>query len=248
MLCGDLLRFLANYLSDRTKFNIIMICKIIRNCCMKKYVQIDYVDQCSFVIMPQGLKKYVFKLKNVTKIIELPSHVTHLKFSNDFNEETNYSSLKKIKFLAYPLFNTLFNQSINHLPNNLIYLSINGCFNQPINCLPSTLRYLIIKGNFNQPIDDLPRDLTHLCLEEDFNKSIDKLPSTLMYLKLGRAFNKSIKILPSSLKYFSFYVGSKISIKHTSKIYFIIICNSYNSCHSGDRIYDYQYNYQKKLI
>jgi hypothetical protein len=105
------------------------------------------------------------------------------------------NDITKLRLLGFK-----FNQPINYLPNNLIYLELGPKFNQPIDYLPSSLIHLILGFKFNQPIDNLPSSLIHLKLGYKFNQSINDLPNSLEYLELGYRFNQNTNKLPLKLK------------------------------------------------
>lgn len=64
------------------------------------------------------------------------------------------------------------------IPNNKLSL-----FNKSIDILPNSLTHLTMGSYFNLQIDNLPQKLTYLKLEKSFNKKVDNLPNSIKYLK-----------------------------------------------------------------
>jgi hypothetical protein len=118
-------------------------------------------------INPNGtkLKDSIKKLKNVSNVNNLPNKLTHLVFSNDFNQLIG-------KYI---------------LPNTITHLTFGNDFNQPIvdYVLPNTLTHLTFGNNFNQLIGEyvLPNSITHLTFGYYFEQRIDEnvLPEKLTH-------------------------------------------------------------------
>jgi hypothetical protein len=126
------------------------------------------------------------------RIDNLPNTITHLTFD----------------------YHSKFNQQVNNLSQNLIYVQFGWDFNQFVDFLPQNLRHLIFGVNFNQSIDNLPRNLIFLFLGKMFNKSIDNLPDNLTRLCIGENFNQLIKYLPYNLEIIKVFEKKyKINIK-----------------------------------
>ena len=134
-LYGDLLRFLAKYLSKRVKFVIIRVNRLIRSLCLKNYfIKIfdNFFEHKSFINIPFKLQKFISKIEIANQDLLLPQHITHLKLDKYFND-------------------------LSKLPQKLIYLKLGKNYDKPLKGLPnSNLIYLKVGYNFNQPIDDLP--------------------------------------------------------------------------------------------
>lgn len=109
----------------------------------------------------------------------------------DYSQDTMVIELmKKYKKV---ILGDAFNQSIDFLPDGIIYLQLGRRFNKPIMNLPQTLKHLIIASN----------QIAHC----EFNQSLDYLPEGLesLEIKLNCSFNMYINNLPASLKHLTFY-------------------------------------------
>ena len=152
------------------------------------------------------------------------TNLNTIKFADDFDEPLddyaaiicNYSILKFS-------FGSMFNKSINGLPNSLrhlifgysfnrviilsdslTHLTFGYCFNQDIN-LPNSLTHLTFCKNFNKLVI-FPNYLTHLTFGYDFNQFI-LIPNSLTHLTFGRNFNKNIE-LPENLLFIKMFQPS----------------------------------------
>lgn len=103
----------------------------------------------------------------------VPPSVTHLTFSDTFNEP------------------------IHELPATLIQLDLGRYFNNHIDSLPPSLAHLFFSSNYNHPLPVLPTSLTHLMLGERFTYPLDTLPQSLVCLFLmGNYFYPLNNLLP----------------------------------------------------
>lgn len=237
---GDLLRFLIKFTNDKTTINLISICKLVRNCCMKTYADkvFNHINYDVYLKMQPNLKCYVLKLKEVDKCRRLPSRLTHLKFSDGFNQKIIHYLPLNVRHIT---FGYSFNKSIDFLPKKLISLKLGYSFNKPIDHLPPNLLYLKLGQSFNQPIVNLPSRLKYLDLNSRFNHSIDNLPLGLLCLKLGNRFDQPINFLPPLLRCL-FLSNYHYIINHTSNIYFIIDCAICGKSHCRKIINGHQYD------
>lgn len=113
--------------------------------------------------------------------------------------------------------------SIEKLPNTLVYLDMGAWFGKSIS-FPKSLKYLKMCNSFNRKIE-LPECL--LCLEmgHHFNQSI-VLFELLEYLKMGNCFNQPIK-LPNSLLFLIIGHEYRHEIVLPQKLCFISINANY---------------------
>src|SRR5271169_4504965 len=118
--CGDLQRFLLNYLDFEIKIKIISLSKNVRYICRYTFIKsiIDYVDYKDYPKQTFPLERYIFKLKNINTIVGLPQNVTHIKFGYYFN------------------------QSIDKLPQNVTHIQFGLKFNQPVDKLPQNVTHI----------------------------------------------------------------------------------------------------------
>jgi hypothetical protein len=106
------------------------------------------------------------------RIDNLPSSIETLVLGDSFNQPIdNLPSRMKYLYLGES-----FNKLIDNLPVSLVELIIkkDSIFNQPISRLPNNLRTLkILSYEFNQPISRLPNKITELELGSSFNHPIE---------------------------------------------------------------------------
>jgi hypothetical protein len=161
------------------------------------------------------LKKYYNKK---TKTLKLPSN---------FNEELNNlppdveiiifdEKLIEVKY-------SVFDKSVDSLPNNLTHLTFGEDFNQSVDKLPNNLTHLTFGNRFNQKVDSLPNNLTHLTFGYSFNQLVNSLPNNLTKLTFGWKFNQLVNSLPSSLIEIGFWSHSKIKNNIPNSIEFLNI-------------------------
>ncbi len=125
-------------------------------------------------------------------------------------------------------FGSLFNQSVNNLPNNLTHLTFGDYFDQEVDNLPNNLTHLNFGDNFNQSVDKLPNNLTHLTFGIRFNQSVENLPANLTHLTFGYEFNQSVNSLPDTIKELTYWSKSKLNNIPTSIEYTNIIFSKYD--------------------
>lgn len=133
-------------------------------------------------------------------------------------------NLKYFKFKSYQ-----FNNSIDNLPSNLIYLSLRYNFNKLIDNLPVSLLYLHLYGKFNQHCDYLPNNLKYLDLEfTNFNYSVTNLPVSLIIIKLPRyCINIDIKLIHFVNN--AVNLNLYLKIKHNPKLKFYLVKEFYGN-------------------
>ena len=151
-------------------------------------VEIRFFDNCISCYLNPELKRYPRHLKQVIlpDIFDesiysdciIPSCITHLTFSERFNQPINDlpKSITHLKFGFY------FNQSIKGLPESITHLTFGCCFVHPLKDLPKSITHLTFGKFFNQPIKNLPNSITHLTFGEHFNQPINDLPESGRFL------------------------------------------------------------------
>src|SRR5271170_6993460 len=139
-LCGDLQRFLLNYLDFEIKIKIISLSKNVRYICRYTFIKsiINYVDYKNYPKQTFPLERYIFKLKNINTIVGLPQNVTHIQFGG------------------------LFDQLVDKLHQNVTHIKFADSFNQPVDKLPQNVTHIRFGGLFNQLVDKLPQNVTHI--------------------------------------------------------------------------------------
>uniref|UniRef100_A0A6C0C877 F-box and FNIP repeat-containing protein n=1 Tax=viral metagenome TaxID=1070528 RepID=A0A6C0C877_9ZZZZ len=106
--------------------------------------------------------------------------VTHLKFSNVFNETICGVIPPSVTHLT---FGTWFNQSVSdHIPSSVTHLTFGKHFNQPITCILS-VTHLTFGANFNHPLKHNIPFVTHLTLGKKFIQPIENISSSVTHLK-----------------------------------------------------------------
>jgi len=170
---------MASQWFDKLKHKFIYQQKIHIN----RIIGLSYFDNFESVeielksIIPRRVKNVHF----LAQTDDIPTFVTHLIFSNDFNQP-----IERI------------------IPSSVTYLIFGHKFNQPIKgIIPSSVIHLRFGAGFNQPIVHcIPSSVTHLSFRRDFNQDIkDCIPSSVICLQLGWYFSKSIAgCIPPSIK------------------------------------------------
>jgi hypothetical protein len=166
-------------------------------------VYISYDDDLNSVLnfnLPNYVTCIIMNFFGVYHIINFPSYLKHLYFSNGY-------LLKKINNIPDNLVELKLPEYFNNIikyPTNLIYLEYGYLYNSVINNLPSSLTCLKFGHSFNQNVDNLPYNLIHLIFGKSFNLNVDKLPKTLINVMFGEDFNKSINNLPNSINFLTF--------------------------------------------
>ena len=143
-----------------------------------EFIDQDFINTPFFNNINPSRKRFrdaIRKLKNVSTLTNLPINLTHLTFSNDFNQPINENVLPNK--LTHLIFGYQFNQPI--LPgvlsnlNNLTNLTFGSNFNQSLlpSVFPISLTNLTFGYNFNQPLQSgvLPNTLQYIGVE---NKQI----------------------------------------------------------------------------
>ena len=136
------------------------------------------------------------------------------------------------------IFGWHFNQKVDNLPKNLIYLVFGTYFNKNADKLPTGLLHLSFGDGFNQTVNELPEKLSYLKFGYRFNQNIDKLPNSLISLTFGFEFNKTTDKLPNSLKQLGFYSykSLKNNIPNFIEIIDIYFCGNEKYNESIDNI------------
>lgn len=121
---------------------------------------------------------------------------------NTFNE--NIDEWKNLLMLKYIVFGDKFNQSVNYLPPNILYLEFGKSFNQKLEKLPLKITHLILGHNYNKSTKYLPESIIWLEISKYFNLNLS------LNLKVQHIVLNSLKLcctdLPDTLKYLS--IGS----------------------------------------
>ena len=230
-LCGDLLNFLALYLSHRTKILILKLNWRIRKICEHEYLikllNNEFVDfgHSRYEIMSKYINDqqrihmvscYLFRFKNVYSDKWKNEYVNGqlCGITNRHRQMPNHATHFKMGFF--------FNSKLNirtHCPN-LKYLYMNDRFDRPIKGLPSSLIYLRLGDDFGNDIDSLctmtPK-LLYLKFSKNsqFNQEIIYLPCKLKFLFLPTSFNKPIRI-PQSLEILVLNKNYPLSLNYSS--------------------------------
>lgn len=113
--------------------------------------------------------------------VKIPLSVTHLFFSDLFNESVG-----------------------NFIPSTVTHIVFGDLFNQPINgCIPTSVTHLTFKSYFQQFINDsIPYSVTHLIFGHRFNLPIkNNIPSSVTHLTFGKNFGQSLYDIPSSVSH-----------------------------------------------
>ncbi len=110
-------------------------------------------------------------------------------FRHNYNEIFSNEIISILKECDTIYFNNYNNHEICIETDNLydyIYRDnwIKSIFNQSIDNLPNTITYLSLGEKFNKSIDNLPNSITHLTLGYDFNQPINNLPNSIIVKKL----------------------------------------------------------------
>eukprot|EP01112_Ceratiomyxa_fruticulosa_P016135 TRINITY_DN4843_c0_g1_i1.p1 TRINITY_DN4843_c0_g1~~TRINITY_DN4843_c0_g1_i1.p1 ORF type:complete len:423 (-),score=65.69 TRINITY_DN4843_c0_g1_i1:359-1438(-) len=144
------------------------------------------------------------------------SHITHVTFSDIFNENVDYVLPPSVTNLVFGFY---FDCEVNHLPKTLVYLEFGFNFNRSISGkLPASLKQLKLGYYFNQSIRDLPPQLTHLVFhtESYFDHPITNLPRALKQLQLGYSYDHPFRNLPPFLTHLTlgYHFNKPISDKN----------------------------------
>jgi hypothetical protein len=88
----------------------------------------------------------------------LPHSLTHLTFGYYFNQQINKGSLPNS--ITHLVFGHRFIKSVKNLPNSITHLTIKSIdYNQEINKLPENLIFLELSVYYDKPINNLPYGL-----------------------------------------------------------------------------------------
>jgi len=148
---------------------------------------------------------------NDISLYELITKNDTLIFYAKFNDELGYEIFESIKNINKIIFknqhkgikknaNSVFNKSVDNLPETLKTICFGYSFNQPVDNLPFLLEWIEFGFSFNQRVDMLPNTIKYLVFGELFNQPIDDLPTSVEYLMLGQFFNQSLNNLPNSIE------------------------------------------------
>eukprot|EP01112_Ceratiomyxa_fruticulosa_P011653 TRINITY_DN3181_c0_g1_i1.p1 TRINITY_DN3181_c0_g1~~TRINITY_DN3181_c0_g1_i1.p1 ORF type:complete len:371 (+),score=49.59 TRINITY_DN3181_c0_g1_i1:48-1160(+) len=165
-----------------------------------------------------------FNSSQAVNVVTLASHITHLKFSNSFNQPIenlprSVSHLtfgekwdKPVENFPPNIIHLIFGQNFRHpvdglLPQKIRYLTFGVCFNEDVKKLPLSVLDLKLGYFFNRPLDSLPLNLKYLEVGNFFDQPLKKLPNSLTHLKLGFYYNHPLDALPANLTHLS--LGSK---------------------------------------
>jgi len=185
-----------------------------------KKIQVDrilhlpYFENFGCVEMTNTMSKYPKNAKRVhffaySNII--PSGVTHLVFSFDFDQPIKDCIPSSVTHLT---FGDHFDQPIKDcIPSSVTHLEFGFGFNNSINgSIPPSVTHLIFGYYFDRSIrGNIPFGVTHLVFDVSFNKRIKNskdhmgrivraIPASVIYLEFGNYFNQAIKdYIPSSV-------------------------------------------------
>lgn len=232
----DVWKYISQWLSDKERFYLMMICKEMMKLNLLFEEQYDHfsIFESEFyhnftninvgkevyylgklMKWPNSIRRIELNVKSKTpfKKILLPSNITHLTTGKKFNRAVN------VPFsVTHLTFNGSFNQSINSIPSSVTHLFLLGNFNQSIEGLPSSIIHLTFDTLFNQPIsDNIPSSVSHLTFGWYFNQPVNGfIPSSVTHLTFSRAFNQSIDNIPSSVTHLKLYGHYPHSFKNLS--------------------------------
>lgn len=161
-------------------------------------------------------------LSSISHLASSPSKITHLTFSDHFDQEItsplpsslthltlgaifNYSLIdiicaEKLPNLQHLILGPRFNSPLPTLSSSLKYLELGISFSQPVFTFPS-ITHLIVKGDWFS--SSIPASVTHLTLQHKPDNFIS-LPPLLLSLDLGDGFAALQWSLPPTLKYLRF--------------------------------------------
>ena len=154
------------------------------------------------------------------KINNLPNSLTHLLLGDDFDQSIDYlpNSLTHLIFQDLDWRNSRFgfgqsfnNQTLNNLPQSLIYLELKRKFNNSSNHLfdnlPQSLLYLEFKKEFNQSIINLPNSIKEISIErlQQYNLFDKKYHLKIKKIYIGFDNMNDIKNLPNTISKIEIY-------------------------------------------
>ena len=120
----------------------------------------------------------------------IKNNIKYLLFFNERNdiiEENRYYNYRD----NLPLSISVFNKSVDNLPNNLTHIIFGYCFDQSVDNLPNKLTHLTFGFRFNKNVDNLPNKLTHLTFGFWFNCTVNNLPQSITHISFGSKFNRN---------------------------------------------------------
>lgn len=193
---NDIYSYIGNYLEDIDKANLTAV-SVATNSLKYVFVfrtlvpterilHLSYYDSFENVELSEKDTKIPRRAKSVhysAKDLPIPSHITHLTFSDQFDESIDNKLPSSVTHLVFGIH---FNKLIKCcLPKSITHLSFCVYFDQPIaGCLPDSLICLKLGFFFNQPIKgNIPPSVTHLSLGPHFARfEEDCIPATVTHL------------------------------------------------------------------
>jgi len=157
------------------------------------------------------------KLNNDTKLITADAGHKGLNYKHTsfIYDAISVPKNNKIKYLRFsPTFNDYIddlnddivylnlnhmNKTITKLPSKLKKLLIGDYFNAEIKEFPKYLNYLVIGNRCKNNLPEWPMFLTHLTIPYDYPFKIEKWPMFLSHLVLGRNYNGVFETWPTHL-------------------------------------------------
>ena len=86
-ICGDMLKFISPFLSDKARVYILYLNKQVRRLCQDKYYKFIFNSYIDYdIAVPLHLKHYITKIKKIScvyKNLEKLENVTHLVLSDN---------------------------------------------------------------------------------------------------------------------------------------------------------------------
>ena len=170
-----------NLLSDYASYKIVDKNIHIKKEFIKKAQPLDNLpDELRVLKFPSNY--------NLIQIDKIPQNIIKLWLSNTFNQSVD------------KLLNPNFGTNKPKPSTKLTLLVFGNKFNNTVNYLPDSILYLYFGDDFNKSVDNLPKLLLHLSFGKSFNATVDNLPNELIFIKFGNKFNSTINLLPNSLK------------------------------------------------
>ena len=144
------------------------------------------------------LKPIVVFGRNFNQNLELlPPNINQIYLGKNFNKYL-YNLPPTIKSIIFAN-DSIYNNSIDDLNDNIKELILGDNYNYKINKLPFELEKLVLGKTYQHKIYIFPKMLIYLDIGESYEDSLDNLPDNLETLIISGKFNNYIKY-PSKLK------------------------------------------------
>lgn len=163
-----------------------------------KELNMEFIDELN------QMKSFNLVFNNLIATLMMKRHSNEFSYDVEkniywrgsvFNKSVDLLSETKLKFIE---FGSKFNKSISNLPETLETLILSSEFNQPLDNLPINLIYLSLYDclKFDYNLDYLPEGLKTLILPENYYyKPINNLPIGTKVLNLSQYQSNNKKLL-----------------------------------------------------